>query len=557
MPTTTKPRKLTPTMLEALGEFWNARSTQGVPGTGTILDWCLGRPGTHVALIDRGMVTTSWTERDGRRRVQITPAGCEAVGHSMDEIVAQAWDAAVADYSARCVSPTPEGGYNLMTELPIEVGAVVQVRSSGYRGVVTRVEDDGVYIANDGVVGRVVLPISITRVIELAPANAVRLCGGVDGHQAHTWQDIYKGGIFECPGRDLRLSLDDAWIDAVSLATAGKLPPLNLDVRLPLDEAYDAATEEYKDRIAPFGPFNLMTELPVAVGAVVQLTPSGHRYAVTHASPYAVSLIRGRFSWFGSPCSVERVIELAPTSPLAKCEHGYATEGRIEDCPAGCATPAAKPVAGRIESLLRSGVTEIPSTFKGADPVRTYADGSQSFGPYPPADPTAHPSDADVYRAIADIIDLGAPTPANTTVDKRRVSLQLGAHGDDDSMAGVDAWAAHLGLSAAFEGQVRESATGRWRTYQAGGEWHGRRVEVWTAVYVASPTSSITPPAARRSDTRLQADLRAGRADRTALPIVAPTHPEGTPEYAAYKTELSDELAKFAAGKDPYPYPTT
>lgn len=516
MPTTTKPRKLSPTMLEALGQFWNRQSMPGGAGTGIILDWVLGRSGTHVALIDRGLVTPSKPFERGYGSayyVQITPAGCEAAGHSMDEIVAQAWDAAVADYSARCVSPTPEGGYNLMTELPIEVGAVVQVRSSGYRGVVTRVEDDGVYMANDGVVGRVVLPISITRVIELARANAVYLCGGVDGHQAHTWPDIYKGGVFKCPGRDLRLSLDDAWIDAVSLATAGKLPPLNLDVRLPLNEAYDAAVEEYKDRVAPFGPFNLMTELPV--------------------------------------------------------------EGRVEDCPTGCTTPtSAKPAAGRSEfrgklverglippsrvigSLMDSGTTETPSVFEGAGPVRTYADGSQLFGPYPPADLAAHPSDGDVYRAIADFIDLGAPTPANTTVDKRRVSLQLAAHGDDDSMAGVDAWAAHLGLSAAFEGQVLESTTGRWRTYQAGGKWHGRRVEVWTAVYVVSPTSSITPPAARRSDTRLQADLRAGRADRTALSIVAPTHPEGTPEYAAYKTELSNELAKFAAGKDPYPYPT-
>lgn len=50
------------------------------------------------------------------------------------------------------------------------------------------------------------------------------------------------------------------------------------------------------------------------------------------------------------------------------------------------------------------------------------------------------------------------------------------------------------------------------------------------------------------------ADLAAARADGIALPIVPPTFPVGTPEYAAYAAKLRAELAKFAAGEEPYPY---
>lgn len=39
------------------------------------------------------------------------------------------------------------------------------------------------------------------------------------------------------------------------------------------------------------------------------------------------------------------------------------------------------------------------------------------------------------------------------------------------------------------------------------------------------------------------------------LDIEQPRHPEGTPEYAAYRTELRTELDKFAKGEEPYPYP--
>lgn len=34
-----------------------------------------------------------------------------------------------------------------------------------------------------------------------------------------------------------------------------------------------------------------------------------------------------------------------------------------------------------------------------------------------------------------------------------------------------------------------------------------------------------------------------------------PQFPPGTPEYDAYDAELREELAKFAAGEEPYPYP--
>lgn len=33
-----------------------------------------------------------------------------------------------------------------------------------------------------------------------------------------------------------------------------------------------------------------------------------------------------------------------------------------------------------------------------------------------------------------------------------------------------------------------------------------------------------------------------------------PTHPQGTPEYDQYATELKTELGKFAAGEEPYSY---
>ncbi len=36
--------------------------------------------------------------------------------------------------------------------------------------------------------------------------------------------------------------------------------------------------------------------------------------------------------------------------------------------------------------------------------------------------------------------------------------------------------------------------------------------------------------------------------------VTAPRFPEGTPEYDAYEKELRGELAKFAAGEEPYPY---
>jgi len=39
--------------------------------------------------------------------------------------------------------------------------------------------------------------------------------------------------------------------------------------------------------------------------------------------------------------------------------------------------------------------------------------------------------------------------------------------------------------------------------------------------------------------------------------LAAPTFPPGTPEYNAYATGLRAELAKFAKGEEPYPYPPT
>jgi hypothetical protein len=38
-------------------------------------------------------------------------------------------------------------------------------------------------------------------------------------------------------------------------------------------------------------------------------------------------------------------------------------------------------------------------------------------------------------------------------------------------------------------------------------------------------------------------------------PKDSPRYPAGTPEHEAYATELKQELRKFAAGEQPYPYP--
>jgi hypothetical protein len=43
-------------------------------------------------------------------------------------------------------------------------------------------------------------------------------------------------------------------------------------------------------------------------------------------------------------------------------------------------------------------------------------------------------------------------------------------------------------------------------------------------------------------------------ADSLPAPASGPRFPKGTPEYAAYERELQAELAKFAAGEEPYPY---
>jgi hypothetical protein len=157
-------KKLSPAMIDALDGF----VVQGKLSSGIMPDWMIRRSSTHCALIDRGLVSSPIFSA----RVQITPAGCKAIGHSMDEIVAWAYDAAMKEYAERCTAE-PDSWYNPMTHLPIAIGAVVEIANSGVRGTITSEYQGNWWIhgANDsdrrcvGTRGLVHL-----RVIELAPS---------------------------------------------------------------------------------------------------------------------------------------------------------------------------------------------------------------------------------------------------------------------------------------------------------------------------------------------------------------------------------------------------
>ncbi|HEX8106118.1 MAG TPA: hypothetical protein VF516_00255 [Kofleriaceae bacterium] len=183
--TTHKPAKISNPMRLALQETFQAelgisRSDGTVARSGIVEAWMI-KTSTAVALIDRGLLTIesmAYGEKDAQgypvrwRKVhQITAAGCAAIGRDMAEIIAWAWEQAVAEYSERCTSPTPEGGYNLTTALPVEVGAVVGWTHKGeaVTGKITAIFGDDATILGADRTGWTVGLADIERVVELTP----------------------------------------------------------------------------------------------------------------------------------------------------------------------------------------------------------------------------------------------------------------------------------------------------------------------------------------------------------------------------------------------------
>jgi hypothetical protein len=121
MTTTTKTQKISPTMRSALhGLFVQAPGLYNCTGraaAGILQGALVASKPTRQALLSRKLVRRQSGKTGPYALFQITPEACEAIGRSMDEIVAWAWGEAVEEYCSRCISPTPEGGYNLMTEI--------------------------------------------------------------------------------------------------------------------------------------------------------------------------------------------------------------------------------------------------------------------------------------------------------------------------------------------------------------------------------------------------------------------------------------------------------
>ncbi len=184
-------RKLSPKMTSALkltfqAEVGISRTDQSVARSGIIESWMVSTS-THAALIDRGALTPMRMvyggERDGQGwpveafgpLVQITAAGCEAIGRSMDEIVAWAWKAAMFDRA--------QAGFtgDIMLKLPVEVGAVVGWTHQGQSltGEVRSIFGDAlsIWVPSSSTTGYewTVMLDAIERVIELAPAARVEM----------------------------------------------------------------------------------------------------------------------------------------------------------------------------------------------------------------------------------------------------------------------------------------------------------------------------------------------------------------------------------------------
>jgi hypothetical protein len=353
-------------MITALGEFWNSFSVQGGVGTGIILDWMLGKSGTHVALLDRGMVTTvKKVYRDdsdvyGSTLVQVTAAGCEAAGHSMDEIVSLAWDRAVIEYSERCTSPTPEGGFNLMTELPTVVGAIVEL-SSRFRGTVTKVYNSSApaaitLLVEDGNGNRRAPYLrGVARVIELAPPPP------------HRYVHPTSTEVVLSPAEKLRIAeqkvINDNAARPLAKADGTALTSLARSVTGQLDAA------------------DVLRHIADGIDAGLK-APSTIHPGTDYDGPFIM--------YFGDDSVDEanrwtarlRLPELVAAREHDKfivCE----STGDYYGVGMRLWTSITKGV-DKDEAITLDGevVEETPSLFEGAPPVRTYTDGSQVYGPY-------------------------------------------------------------------------------------------------------------------------------------------------------------------------------
>jgi hypothetical protein len=220
-------------------------------------------------------------------------------------------------------------------------------------------------------------------------------------------------------------------------AKIGYWPWAGPDTRIvDVEEAREAALREYMER-HPGGPIEIMGRLePEAVA-----TPD---YAVSlymdaeHCSVYTAHDSHG-WSWLGPEVShfcdgtaVEATIPVPDDKPLCA---GHPSEAEAILCDGRCAVADeeepttwaqyhenhpevtaswgeqnGRPVTCPCPKCDPHGrqpkadiiVDEIPSLFPGAAPVRTYADGSQSVGPYPPLPRWNGPELPELHGPMAD-----------------------------------------------------------------------------------------------------------------------------------------------------------
>lgn len=173
-----KAAKLSPKMAAALklafqAEVGISRTDQSIARSGIAEAWMIST-NTGAALVGRDYLspikgihleTGGWAPRQ-----QITAAGCEAIGRSMDEIVAWAWGEAAKEYVAR----TPDNRY--LPTLPVEVGAVVGWTHKGeaITGTVLSIGGGYATIKGDDASPWSVSLDEIERVIELPKAETFR-----------------------------------------------------------------------------------------------------------------------------------------------------------------------------------------------------------------------------------------------------------------------------------------------------------------------------------------------------------------------------------------------
>lgn len=177
-----KPAKLSKNMTYALQKTFSSQvgisyctDRTLVARSGIIEGWMI-KTGTSAALVTRDMLSpvkmVIVSDNNFFQRQQITAAGCEAIGRSMAEIVAWAWEQATEEYQDRANASADEQDYTRqrMTSLPVEVGAVVGWTHKGeaVTGEIKYIVDGAarVVVASDGAKWAVTLD-EVERVIEL------------------------------------------------------------------------------------------------------------------------------------------------------------------------------------------------------------------------------------------------------------------------------------------------------------------------------------------------------------------------------------------------------